>query len=70
MRVSTGGTLGGALLVLAGVFQSRTLKNVCLRHCRTPLGFILVDGERERVGGGGGGSGDRPRDWMHARGIA
>ncbi len=32
---------GGALLVLAGVFQLTPLKHACLRHCRTPLGFLL-----------------------------
>ena len=28
-------------LVLAGVFQLLPLKQVCLRHCRSPLGFLF-----------------------------
>jgi predicted metal-binding membrane protein len=28
-------------LVLAGVFQLSPLKQVCLRHCRSPLGFLF-----------------------------
>jgi predicted metal-binding membrane protein len=30
-----------AVLVLAGVFQLTPLKQVCLRHCRSPIGFLL-----------------------------
>ena len=30
-----------AVLVLAGVFQLSPLKQVCLRRCRSPLGFLL-----------------------------
>jgi predicted metal-binding membrane protein len=29
------------VLVLAGVFQLSRLKQVCLRHCRSPLGFLF-----------------------------
>jgi predicted metal-binding membrane protein len=29
------------VLVLAGVFQLSPLKQVCLRHCRSPLGFLF-----------------------------
>jgi predicted metal-binding membrane protein len=29
------------VLVLAGLFQLSPLKQVCLRHCRTPLGFLF-----------------------------
>jgi predicted metal-binding membrane protein len=29
------------VLVVAGLFQLSTLKQVCLRHCRSPLGFLL-----------------------------
>jgi predicted metal-binding membrane protein len=29
------------VLVVAGVFQLSPLKRVCLRHCRSPLGFLL-----------------------------
>jgi predicted metal-binding membrane protein len=34
--------LGGAAIIVAGVYQFTPLKNVCLRACRTPLGFILT----------------------------
>jgi predicted metal-binding membrane protein len=33
--------VGGVVLVLAGLYQWSPLKGVCLRHCRTPLGFLL-----------------------------
>jgi predicted metal-binding membrane protein len=29
------------VLVLAGLFQLTPLKQVCLRHCRSPIGFLL-----------------------------
>jgi predicted metal-binding membrane protein len=32
--------IAGVLLV-AGIFQVSPLKQVCLRHCRSPLGFLL-----------------------------
>ena len=35
--------VGGALLALAGVFQWTPLKNACLNHCRTPLGFVMAE---------------------------
>jgi predicted metal-binding membrane protein len=34
--------LGGAVVLAAGVYQLTPLKNVCLSHCRSPLGFILT----------------------------
>lgn len=33
--------VGGAILVLSGLYQWSPLKDVCLRHCRSPLGFLL-----------------------------
>ena len=33
--------LGGAIVVLAGVYQLTPLNNACLRACRSPLSFIL-----------------------------
>lgn len=30
-----------AVLIVAGVFQFSPLKRTCLRHCRSPLGFLL-----------------------------
>jgi predicted ATPase len=34
---------GGIVLLLAGIFQLSPLKHACLRHCRTPLNFLLSD---------------------------
>jgi predicted metal-binding membrane protein len=33
-------TIAG-VLIAAGIFQLSPLKSVCLRHCRSPLGFLL-----------------------------
>src|SRR5207237_81091 len=41
-----------AVLIVAGVFQLSPLKQVCLRHCRSPLGFVLG---HWRAGGGASG---------------
>lgn len=41
MGASTSRWLGGALLLLAGVYQFTGAKEACLRQCRTPLGFLL-----------------------------
>jgi len=30
-----------AVLVVAGLFQLSPLKQICLRHCRSPMGFFL-----------------------------
>ena len=35
--------IGGVLLLAAGAFQLSPLKSVCLRHCRTTMGFITND---------------------------
>ena len=48
--ISTSGILGGSLLVAAGIFQWTPLKDACLRHCRSPLGFILTEW-RDGIGG-------------------
>jgi predicted metal-binding membrane protein len=43
------GRVGGILLVIAGLYQLTPLKDVCLRHCRSPLVFVLThwrDGRR------------------------
>lgn len=36
--------LGGAILIAAGLYQWTSIKRACLRHCQTPLGFILQHG--------------------------
>jgi predicted metal-binding membrane protein len=43
MGISTSNILGGTILAGTGVFQFMPLKNACLRHCRSPLGFILTE---------------------------
>ena len=43
MMVATSGVFGGVLLLAAGLFQWMPFKNSCLRHCRSPLGFILTE---------------------------
>ena len=42
MGASTSGYLGGALLLLAAVFQWSPLKYACLKQCRTPMGFLMT----------------------------
>jgi predicted metal-binding membrane protein len=44
--------VGGALLAAAGLYEMTPLKDLCLRHCRSPLGIVmqyadlLADGHR------------------------
>jgi predicted metal-binding membrane protein len=33
--------VAGGILVIAAVYELTPLKTVCLRHCRSPLGFLL-----------------------------
>jgi predicted metal-binding membrane protein len=42
MMASTNPILGGVLLLVAGIYQWTPLKHACLRHCRSPLGFLLT----------------------------
>lgn len=39
---STSALLGGVLLSAAGIWQLTPMKQVCLRHCRTPLHFLSL----------------------------
>ena len=43
-------TLAGAVLIAAGLYQWTPLKQACLKHCRSPLEFVLT---RWRDGAGG-----------------
>ena len=43
MMTSASPLLGGSLLLVAGAFQWTPLKSACLRHCRTPMGFLTTD---------------------------
>ena len=51
MLVSTSGYLGGGLFVAAGLYQLTPLKHACLRHCRSPLDFVLHHWREGRAGG-------------------
>ena len=42
--------LTGVLLLVAGAVQFSPLKEVCLRHCRTPMGFLLTESRAGAVG--------------------
>jgi len=42
MLESASVVLGGVLLMTAGLYQLTPLKQACLKHCRSPLQFILT----------------------------
>jgi predicted metal-binding membrane protein len=50
MMESTSPMLGGALLISAGAFQWTPFKHACLKHCRSPLQFLLNDWQEGRAG--------------------
>lgn len=39
---AAGPRLGGLLILTAGIYHLTPLKRVCLRQCRSPLGFVLT----------------------------
>ena len=39
----TGPLAGGIILAIAGIYQLTPLKNVCLKRCRTPVGFFMTN---------------------------
>jgi predicted metal-binding membrane protein len=41
MMVSVSPWLGGAILIAAGLYQWTPFKYACLRHCRSPLAFLV-----------------------------
>jgi predicted metal-binding membrane protein len=41
MMVSVSAFLGGSLLLAAGIYQLTPIKQACLKHCRSPLQFVL-----------------------------
>jgi predicted metal-binding membrane protein len=41
MMMATSYWLGGAILLAAGVWQLTPIKGICLRHCRSPMGFLV-----------------------------
>jgi predicted metal-binding membrane protein len=48
--VTTSVVLGAAILLAAGAWQLTPIKHVCLRHCRSPISFLL-NGWRSGRGG-------------------
>jgi predicted metal-binding membrane protein len=44
MMATASHVLGGALLIVAGLYQWTPLKEACLSYCQSPLGFILTYG--------------------------
>lgn len=42
MMQTTHAALAGATLIAAGIYQWTPLKRACLRHCRSPLDFMLT----------------------------
>jgi predicted metal-binding membrane protein len=41
MMATTSYWLGGAILLAAGMWQLTSIKGICLRHCRSPMGFLV-----------------------------
>ena len=39
---ATTAQIGGAIIMVAGIYQLTPLKNVCLSKCRTPIDFIVT----------------------------
>jgi predicted metal-binding membrane protein len=50
MMVATSYRLGGAIMLLAGLWQLTPIKSVCLRHCRSPLSFLVQSWRPGRLG--------------------
>jgi predicted metal-binding membrane protein len=50
MMATTSHLLGGAILIAAGLWQLTPIKTICLRHCRSPLGFLSQSWRRGRWG--------------------
>jgi predicted metal-binding membrane protein len=42
-EMKTGPIAGGFILAIAGIYQLTPLKNVCLKRCRTPIGFFMTN---------------------------
>lgn len=47
---STSVWIGSAILIAAGLWQLTPMKTVCLRHCRTPLSFLVGHWKPGRLG--------------------
>ena len=51
MMESASTKLGATVLIVAGLYQLTPLKDACLSHCQTPLGFLLRYGFRGEPSG-------------------
>jgi predicted metal-binding membrane protein len=47
---SAGPFVAGGVIAAAGIYQLTPMKDVCLRHCRSPMGFPLAHWRPGRVG--------------------
>ncbi len=47
---SGGPYVAGGIIVAAGIYQLTPLKDVCLRHCRNPMTFVLMHWRSGRIG--------------------
>ncbi len=50
MMTTTSYWLGGTILVAAGLWQFTPLKRICLRHCRSPMSFLVQGWRPGRLG--------------------
>jgi predicted metal-binding membrane protein len=50
MMATTSYWLGSAILLAAGVWQLTPIKAICLRHCRSPMGFLVQSWRPGRLG--------------------
>jgi predicted metal-binding membrane protein len=50
MMATTSYWLGGAILLCAGLWQLTPIKGMCLRHCRSPMGFLVGSWRHGRIG--------------------
>ena len=50
MMATTSPVLGGGLLLVAGLWQFTSWKYACLRHCRSPLIFLMARWRSGRIG--------------------
>jgi predicted metal-binding membrane protein len=50
MMTTTSYWLGGAILVAAGLWQFTPIKGICLRHCRSPMSFLIHGWRPGRLG--------------------
>jgi len=50
LMVGTSPVFGGILLIAAGLFQWTPFKRTCLKHCRSPLSFLMTDWREGKAG--------------------